>query len=261
MADFVVAVGPKLAEAYRQYLRSHDKDQSVFDLTPGIFDEFSDVKQAVQDGDKCRVLAFGRGDAEDFKLKGFDIAAKAVGQLQDAILIFVGAGNKQQDGVADNLQQCDIPPDRLRVRTFIESRESLKKLFRQVDVAIMPSRTEGFGLVALEALSAGLPILVGGNSGFGKALAKVRFGSGCVIQSDDPTVWAQEIKKVWARDREIRLEESDELRKNYGNKYSWAKQCNDLVELVLTMAAGMKQAEIVTSQVFNHTLPSDFDYY
>ena len=239
MADFVVAVGPKLAEAYRSYLRSHDKDQSVFDLTPGIFDEFSGLEQATQDGDKCRVLAFGRGDAEDFKLKGFDIAAKAVGQLPNAILIFVGAGNKQQDGVADNLQQFDIPPERLRVRTFLESRESLGKLFREVDVAIMPSRTEGFGLAALEALSAGLPILVGGNSGFGQALAKVRFGSGCVIQSEDPTVWAEEIKKVWARDREIRLEESDELRKSYAKKYSWAKRCNDLVEHVLTTAAGM----------------------
>ena len=64
MADVVVAVGPKLAEAYRQYLKSHDKDQSVFELTPGIFDEFSGVKQATQDGDSCRVLAFGRGDAE-----------------------------------------------------------------------------------------------------------------------------------------------------------------------------------------------------
>jgi len=237
MADFVVAVGPKLAEAYRSYLRSHGKDQRVFDLTPGIFDEFSGVKQATQDGEQCRVLAFGRGDAEDFKLKGFDIAAKAVGKLENAILIFVGAGNKQQDGVADNLQQCDIPPDRLRVRTFLESRKRLRELFHEVDVAIMPSRTEGFGLVALEALSAGLPILVGGNSGFGKALAKVRFGSGCVIQSEDPTVWAEEIKKVWARDREIRLAESDDLRKNYAEKYSWAKQCNDLVEHVLTMAA------------------------
>ena len=122
-------------------------------------------------------------------------------------------------------------------------RESLKKLFRQVDVTIIPSRTEGFGLVALEALSAGLPILVGRNSGFGKALAKVRFGSGCVIQSANPTVWAEEIKKVWVKVRGIRLEESDELRKNYTEKYSWAKQCNDLVELVLKMAAGMKQAE------------------
>lgn len=261
MADFVVAVGPKLAEAYRSYLRSHGKDQRVFDLTPGIFDEFSGVEQAPQDGDKCRVLAFGRGDAEDFKLKGFDIAAKAVGKLENAILIFVGAGNKQQDGVADNLQQCDIPPDRLRVRTFLKSRERLRELFLEVDVAIMPSRTEGFGLVALEALSAGLPILVGGNSGFGKALAKVRFGSGCVIQSEDPTVWAEEIKKVWARDRETRLAESDDLRKNYAEKYSWAKQCNDLVEHVLTMAAGMKQAETDTSHVFSNNLPSCFYSY
>ena len=261
MADFVVAVGPKLAEAYRQYLRSHDKDHRVFDLTPGIFDEFSGVKQATLDGDKCRVLAFGRGDAEDFKLKGFDIAAKAVGQLQDAILIFVGAGNKQQDGVADNLQQCDIPLERLKVRTFLESRESLGKLFREVDVAIMPSRTEGFGLAALEALSAGLPILVGGNSGFGKALVKVRFGPGCVIKSEQPMVWAEEIKKVWARDRETRLGEADDLRKNYAKKYCWAKQCNDLVEHVLTTAAGMKQTETITSQVFNDNLPSDFGSY
>ena len=261
MADFVVAVGPKLAEAYRSYLQPYDKDQRVFDFTPGIFDEFSGLEQATQDGDMCRVLAFGRGDAEDFQLKGFDIAAKAVGQLQNAILIFVGAGNKQQDIVADNLKQCDIPPQRLRVRAFQESRESLRKLFREVDVVIMPSRTEGFGLTALEALSAGLPILVGGNSGFGKALAKVTFGSGCVIQKfEDPKVWAEEIKKIWAKDRKTRLEESDEIRKNYAKEYSWAKQCNDLVEHVLTITAGMKQAETVTSQVFNNNLPSNKIY-
>lgn len=259
MANFVVAVGPKLAEAYRQYLRSYDKDQHVFDLTPGIFDEFSGVEQATQDGDNCRVLAFGRGDAEDFKLKGFDIAAKAVGQLKDAILIFVGAGNKQQDGVANNLKQCDIPSERLRVRKFVESREELRKLFREVDVAIMPSRTEGFGLTALEALSAGLPVLVGGNSGFGKALSKVPFGSGYVIQSEGPMVWAEEIKKVWAKDRKTRLEESDELRKSYAKKYSWAKQCNDLVEHALSIVAGMKQVETVNSQFFLNNLTSNFD--
>lgn len=258
MANFVVAVGPKLTDAYRRYLRAHDKDQHVFDLTPGIFDEFSGVKQATHDGNNCGVLAFGRGDAEDFKLKGFDIAAKAVGQLQDAILTFVGAGNKQQDGVANNLKQCDIPPERLRVRKFVESREELRKLFREVDVAIMPSRTEGFGLTALEALSAGLPVLVGGNSGFGKALSKVPFGSGYVIQSEDPMVWAEEIKKVWAKDRKTRLEESDELRKSYAKKHSWAKQCNDLVEHALNIVAGMTQAETVDSQIFINNLTSNF---
>ena len=50
----------------------------------------------------------------------------------------------------------------------------------------MPSRTEGFGLAALEALSAGLPVLASENSGLGEALKKVPFALSCVVQSEDP---------------------------------------------------------------------------
>ena len=237
-ADFVVAVGPKLAEAYQSYLRFCEKDQNVFVFTPGIFSEFSDVTQSKQDGGKCRVLAFGRGDAEDFSLKGFDIAAKAVAELEDAHLIFVGAPNKQQNEVADRLKDCAIPPSRLRVRTFMEIRERLKHLFSEVDLAIMPSRTEGFGLAALEALSAGLPVLVSANSGFGEALGKVPFGSGCVVRSEDAGVWAEKIKDVWKKDRETRLQESDKLRASYAKEYNWEKQCRDLLEKMRSVLNG-----------------------
>ena len=43
----------------------------------------------------------------------------------------------------------------------------------ETDLAIMPSKSEGFGLVALEALSAGLLILVGSRSEVAKALENV----------------------------------------------------------------------------------------
>ena len=59
-------------------------------------------------------------------------------------------------------------------------------MFFEVDLCIMPSRTEGFGLAALEALSAGLPIFVSENSGLGDALRKVPHGSSCVVNSEDP---------------------------------------------------------------------------
>ena len=49
--------------------------------------------------------------------------------------------------------QCGISKDQLVVRKFVQNRERLKELFCEVDLAIMPSRTEGFGLTALEALS------------------------------------------------------------------------------------------------------------
>ena len=119
---------------------------------------------------------FGRGDPEDFELKGYDIAAKAVAGLNDASyhLIFVGAPDGNEEEVKDNLLKYGIKDRQLTVRGFIESREKLGHLFLEADLAIMPSRTEGFGLTALEALSAGLPILVSDNSGFGQALQEIK---------------------------------------------------------------------------------------
>ena len=240
MADFVVAVGPKLAEAYRSYLRYCGKDQDVFELTPGIFSEFSNVVQSKNEGGIFRVLSFGRGDAEDFILKGFDIAAKAVAKVNDAHLIFVGAASKKQDEVAARLKECNLTADRLRVRAYMEIRDDLNKLFSGVDLAIMPSRTEGFGLAALEALSAGLPILVSGNSGLGKALGEVEFGSSCVVPPDDAEKWAEEIGKVKAKPRGIRLGESKSLIKNYEKKYEWEDQTGDLIKKMMAIRNGRR---------------------
>ena len=40
MADQVITIGPKLAEAYKRYLRPVKQEKIVFDLTPSIFFEF-----------------------------------------------------------------------------------------------------------------------------------------------------------------------------------------------------------------------------
>ena len=79
-AGQVVAAGPKLAEAY---LRACGNYQDVLNLNPGIFSEFSDVKQATKERKTFSVLVFGRGDNEDFQLKGYDIAANAIAEMKD----------------------------------------------------------------------------------------------------------------------------------------------------------------------------------
>ncbi|XP_068700010.1 D-inositol 3-phosphate glycosyltransferase-like [Montipora foliosa] len=238
MADFVVAVGPKLADAFRKYLRSCQKDQGVFDFTPGIFDEFVNVQQVPEDGKHCGVLVFGRGDSEDFKLKGFDIAATSVAALPDTCLIFVGAPDGKRVEIAKRLLEFGIPENRLRVRGYAESRDVLRRLFCEVDVAIMPSRTEGFGLTGLEALSAGLPVIVSKNSGFGEALCNVPFGSSFVIDSEDPNAWTAAIKNIWNKNRQTRLDEAKALRDSYGKKYSWSEQCKDLVKKMMYLVQG-----------------------
>ena len=172
LADLVLAVGPKLTDSFSSQLRLCKKREDVVQLTPGIFHKFSDIEQSPKDCDTFKVLTFGRCDLEDIILKGYDIAAKAIVELKDSSyrLIFVGAPDGQQGEVAKTLLLSGIPKDQLIVRKFVKNKARLKELFCEVDLAIMPSRTEGFGLSALEALSAGLPILVSDNSGFGDAL-------------------------------------------------------------------------------------------
>ena len=236
-ADKVVAVGPKLAEAYKRYLRSSQKDQAVLDLTPSIYSQFSQVKQANKDGNTFGVLLFGNGDDEDFCLKGCDIAVKAVSRLEEFSyhLTFFGAPAGKEDEVMQKFKRCGISRKQLTVRCFNKSRESLVNSFCEMDLLIMPSRTEGFGLTALEAMSGGLPILVSGNSGFGEALKQVPFGNQFVVDSEDPDKWAEAIKAVRKKERHIRLEEVREFQEKYASKFSWKEQCDSLYEAMCSI--------------------------
>ena len=240
LADLVVAVGPKLREAYSSYLRVCKKHQHIFQLTPGIIHKFTMLEQSTQEEEKFKVLTFGRGDPEDFCLKGHDIAAKAVVELKDSsyCLVFVGAPIGKQDEVAQNLLQTGIAKDQLIVRAFAQHEGRLMKMLCEVDLAIMPSRTEGFGLTALEALSAGLPILVSGNSGFAHALRDLPSGKSFVVNSNDPMEWAKAIAAVRQKGRAQRLQEIQTLRASYEERYNWEEQCGALVEKMWNMVQG-----------------------
>ena len=241
MADQIVAIGPKLADAYKRYLCCSKKEQNVFDLTPSIFSEFLNVEQATEERRTFSVLVIGSGNScEDFSLKGFDLAAQAVAELKDKSykLKFVGAPRGKEDEIADKLLQHGIDRYQLIVHSFSDSREILANLFCEVDLAIMPSKTEGFGVSVLEALSASLPVLVTGNSGLGEALKEVPLGSQCVVDSEDPEDWAKKIKEVRQKKREVRLSESRLLRENYQEKYSWEKPIRCLVERMYSLIFG-----------------------
>ena len=100
-----------------------------------------------------------------------------------------------------------IRPSQLIVRSYKE-RGELSAQFCEANLAIMPSRTEGFGLAALEALSAGLPVLVSGNSGLADSLKELPFGSSCVVNSEDANEWAKAIRTIYDKKSKLRLREA-----------------------------------------------------
>jgi N-acetyl-alpha-D-glucosaminyl L-malate synthase BshA len=68
--------------------------------------------------------------------------------------------------------------------SFLGSQECIEDLLPLADVFVLPSANESFGLVALEAMSAGVPVVVTRNGGTGEV---VEDGScGFLVNPDDP---------------------------------------------------------------------------
>ena len=154
-------------------------------------------------------------------------------------LIYVSARKGTEQQFANKFHQCGVPKRQLTIRCLPKTEQDWKDLFCKVDLAIMPSGEKEFGLEALLALFAGLPVLVHGESGFGEALRDVTLSKSAIVDSDDAKKWASRIKKVRETDRKTRLEQVAMLRSNYDEKYSWEKQCEALVAMMFSKVSGM----------------------
>lgn len=195
IADLVVTVGPKLKSSVSVSACSSDK---VFNFTPGLFEEFVNERKELNKGNRFDILLFGRGDPEDLEVKGFQTAVDAFSTLkrEDKTynMMIVGAPEGSQDDWMAKLTSSSADSPRPLIRRYVEDREELKKIFIGVDLVLMPSKTDGFGLAGLEALSAGVAILVSSNCGLAEILEKIANGSQCIVEADDD--WVKAIKKV-----------------------------------------------------------------
>ena len=233
-ADAVVAVGSRLQEKYSRSL----PNVKVEIITPGIFEKFSSESQLAIDRSvvrKFNVFMFGRASFEDLTLKGYDIVANAIGSLGKKFeLTFVGSSPGEHQKVEEwFLEKTCITRNQLTIRGFCSEQDELRAMFHQSDLVALPSRTEGFGLVALEAISAGIPVLVSGESGIAEALQEVEGGKSVIVESDDDAnEWAQRIKGVSSQSPEERKTSAVQLRENYKKIYSWSTECDRFKRMI-----------------------------
>ena len=241
-AHAVVAVGARLQQKYSRSLPT----VKVEIITPGIFEKFSCESQFTSRTPvkNFHVFLFGRATFEDLSLKGYDIVANAIGSLgKNFKLTFVGASpgehRKVEQWFLDNTR---ITRNQLIIRGYCDDQEELKTMFYQSDLVALPSRTEGFGLVALEAMSAGVPILVSEESGIAEALREVEGGNTVIIESDEHADdWARKIREMSEGSAKEREANAVRLRENYGKVYSWRTECarfREMIETVMKTANG-----------------------
>ena len=147
----------------------------------------------------------------------------------------VGAPEGEQEKLAERLQGLGISCNHLTVKSSGEERTKLARQFSKVDLVLMPSGTGAFGLTALEALSAGVPILINHDSGLAEALEEVTFGHACIVDQVDD--WVVPIKRA-REHRKTRLEEAGMLRDMYEEKYCWQDQCAAFMKRLRALLSG-----------------------
>ena len=170
-------------------------------VAPGVDHAFfspgdrSGARRALGLGDEPVMLFVGRIQP----LKGLDLAVAALASSEhhDAILVAVG-GPSGTDGDAE-LQRVLAMADELgvteRIR-FVEPQPHhlLSTFYRAADVCVVPSRSESFGLVALEAAACGLPVVASAVGGLTTLVEDGR--TGLLIDSRDPGDWAAAVDYV-----------------------------------------------------------------
>ena len=124
-------------------------------------------------------------------LKGLDLAVRALAEIDDAVLWAVG-GPSGADG-PEELERVRRLAAELGVGDrllFLPPRphHELVDYYRAADVCLVPSRTESFGLVALEAAACGTPVVAASVGGLRSIVSDGE--TGLLVEGRDPLEWA-----------------------------------------------------------------------
>ena len=129
----------------------------------------------------------------DHQQKGQDILINAIHFLkrsdQSCICSLVGVGTSYtflKDLVARLSLGRDI--------AFLGNRNDVPALLREADLFVLPSRFEGFGIVAIEAMVSGLPVVVSDVDGPGEFIVHAK--NGLLFESENALDLAEKITKI-----------------------------------------------------------------
>jgi glycosyltransferase involved in cell wall biosynthesis len=177
-ADVIFAIGSKLEKSALAKIRGAKKQALVVKIFPGLAEI-----EPIDESDQFSVITFGRVNAENRLLKQVDLAVASFGEAlanpakplgKDAVIVILGLSSEKENEeylilqkIAEQYAKRAVP---IHAWPYEENREELFNELRKHSVCMMLSIHEGFGLVGLEALSAGVPLILSENTGIYEAL-------------------------------------------------------------------------------------------
>jgi D-inositol-3-phosphate glycosyltransferase len=164
------------------------------------------------------------------QLKGLGQLLKAISQIEDSFsprLIVVGGddyGNVETQALYNLAEELQIK-DRI-VFSGPVPQEKLSLYYSIADVCVIPSYYESFGMVALESLACGTPVVATDVGGMRNIIRSDR--AGYVIESNSPDCLAEKISEVLSKgEKQIQDVETRQL---LVADYNWSNITDKIIE-------------------------------
>ncbi|HXB82583.1 MAG TPA: glycosyltransferase family 1 protein [Candidatus Acidoferrum sp.] len=173
---------------------------------PGVAREFCDVARI--GGDGRTILAVGTVE----RRKNLELLIRVLPQLNGARIVCVGPQTPYARECEELAGRLGVA-GRLELRGYVP-REELIALYREAAVVAVPSRYEGFGYAAAQALCAGVPCVVSDRT----SLPEIVGNDGGIASIDDAAAWTSMLEAALRGDWESR---ASRVRAGAVARFSW----------------------------------------
>jgi glycosyltransferase involved in cell wall biosynthesis len=188
-ANTIIATSQSYLDASRALAHWHAKIRVVpLGIAPA---DAADARPELWPTSGLRLLAVGRLG----RYKGFDVLVRALANVPDASLLLVGDGECARElraqASAEGVEQ------RIAFAGGIDD-ATLAGAYAAANVFVLPSldRGEAFGLVLLEAMRAGLPVVASAIRGSGVGEVVIDGETGLLVEPGAPDALAAAIERV-----------------------------------------------------------------
>ncbi|HEX4013091.1 MAG TPA: glycosyltransferase family 1 protein [Candidatus Cybelea sp.] len=152
-------------------------ERDVHVVYPGVSSEFCELERGAGDG--RTILAVGTVE----RRKNLELLIRLLPHLDGARVVSVGPMTGYANECVALAQRLNVA-ERVELRGYV-SREELLGLYRDAAVVALPSRYEGFGYPAAQALCAGVPCVVSDCA----SLPEVAGEDAAIAAVDDEAAW------------------------------------------------------------------------
>ena len=195
--DELLAVAPALAAV------------PVDVVYPGVAHDIMSVVRARDDASPF-VLAVGTVE----RRKNLEVLVRALARVPGLRLVSVGPATPYRDACVRLAQDLGVG-DRLELRGYVP-RDGVLALYAAATVAALPSRYEGFGYAAAQALCAGVPLL----SSNAASLPEIVAGAAPLLAPDNADAWADALRAA-LDDRDGGEARASAVRAASARRFAW----------------------------------------